>query len=165
MTGGCLRWALVCLVLVFSAVDGLIAMKIALNYDYFPESISQIVRQHTKPGDKLVLYTCDPIWGGEVLFRSRRNGLSVMALHGSPNGASRKGLFDLLDNESDLARLKSLGYSKLVLASESPVYFAVQAANPGSKRKRIYYPQTISQKVDAWPVIYQSEDLLIKDIP
>ena len=88
-----------------------------------------------------------------------------MALHGSPSGPSRKGLFELLDNEIDLARLKSLGYSKLVLASESPVYFAVQAANPGSKRKRIYYPQTISQKVDAWPVIYQSEDLLIKDIP
>jgi len=164
MTARCLTLALACLVLVLSAVDGLIAMKIALNYDYFPESISQIVRQHTKPDDKLLLYTCDPIWGGEVLFRSRRNGLSVMALRASPNGPSRKGLFDLLGNQSDLARLKSLGYNKLVLVSESPVYFAVQAANPGSKRKRVYYPESISQTVDTWPVIYKSEDLLIQDI-
>jgi hypothetical protein len=161
----CLTFALAGLALAGSAIDGLIAMKIALNYDYFPETMSRIVNLQTRANDKLVLYTCDPVWGGEILFRAGRKGLSVMALNGSPDGPSKKGLVDLITNQSDLLRLKSLGYNKLVLVSESPVFYAVQAANPGSKRKRVYYPKKITPTVDAWPVVYESEDLLIKDIP
>ena len=63
-----------------------------------------------------------------------------------------------------LRRLKELGYNKLVLVSESPVRFAVEAANPGSKRQRRFYPKSISKSVDAWPVDFQSDELLIKEI-
>jgi len=49
--------------------------------------------------------------------------------------------------------------------SESPVQVAVQRVNPGSKRTRLCYPATISPAVDAWPVVYRSEDLIIKEIP
>jgi hypothetical protein len=45
------------------------------------------------------------------------------------------------------------------------VLTAVLAANPGSKRTRLCYPASISPAVDAWPVVYRSEDLLIKEIP
>jgi hypothetical protein len=89
----------------------------------------------------------------------------VATLEVSSNGPTQTGLYDLLNNETDLQHLKSLGYNKLVLISESPVMFAVVAVNPGSQRKRIYYPETISPKVDAWPVVYRSEDILIKEIP
>jgi hypothetical protein len=67
--------------------------------------------------------------------------------------------------QTGLCRLRSPGHNKLVLMSESPVRFAVEAVNPGSKRKRIFYPATISPKVDAWPVVYRSEDILIREIP
>jgi hypothetical protein len=89
----------------------------------------------------------------------------VYTLEGSPNGPTKKGLYELLNNETDLRKLKSLGYNKLVLMSESPVRFAVVAVNPGSRRERFYYPATISPRVDAWPVVYRSEDILIKEIP
>jgi hypothetical protein len=80
-------------------------------------------------------------------------------------GGGIKGLYDLLGSEADLRRLKSLGYNKLVLMSESPVQFAAQAVNPGSKYKRHTYPATISTTVDTWPEVYRSADICIKEIP
>jgi len=49
--------------------------------------------------------------------------------------------------------------------SESPMQFAAQALNPGMKRRRRLYPASISPRVDAWPTVYQTEDILIKEIP
>ncbi len=160
-----LRLALAGIVLMFSAIDGVIAMKIAIDYDYFPKEISNLIRRNTAPGDKLILFTCDPDWGGEPLFRAERKGLSVINEESSRDMPTVKGLRELLTNDSDLRRLKQLGYSKLVLVSESPVRFAVEAANPGSKRRRRFYPENISKDVDAWPTVYRSQDLLIKQIP
>jgi hypothetical protein len=76
-----------------------------------------------------------------------------------------KGLHELLETDADLRRLKELGFNKLVLLSESPVRFAITAVNPGSKRTRVYYPASVSPKVDAWPVVYRSADVLIREIP
>jgi hypothetical protein len=149
----------------FSAIDGLMAMRIAIDYDYFPKMISAQIREHTGPADKLIIYTCDPDWGGEPLFRSGRSGLSVMNFENSPDMPTVKGLRALLTNNADVRHLKELGYNKLVLVSESPVRFAVEASNPGSKRQRRFYPEIISPSVDSWPAVYRSQDLLIKDIP
>ena len=71
----------------------------------------------------------------------------------------------MLGNQPDLNRLKALGYNKLVLLSESHVRYAVEAVDPNSQKVRRLYPDHISPTVDAWPVVYRSEDLLIKDIP
>lgn len=161
-----LRLSLVFAVLILSAIDGIVTMKIALDYDPFTSQMSAIIHNHTKPGDKLIIYDAGfHPWGGETLFRSERNGLSVAFLTSPVDDPRVKGLTELLDNSSDLERLKSLGYNKLILISESPVQFAAQAINPGSKRVRYLYPATISPKVDAWPVVYQDENILIKDIP
>lgn len=157
--------ALVGLVLAGSAVDGLVTMKIAIDYDRYPQEISALIRDHTRSQDKLIIYTCDPDWGGEELFRSERQGLSVANLQHVPEMPTVKGLIELLADPDALRRLKELGYTRLVLVSESPVRFAVEAANPGSRRERHFYPRTISAEVDAWPVIYQSEALLVKEIP
>jgi hypothetical protein len=88
------------------------------------------------------------------LFCSGRKGLSVH--------------FDTLARVSegkDLRRLRELGFNRLVLLSESPVLAAVQKANPGSRYERQKYPTSISPTIDAWPVLFQDEDILIKDIP
>jgi hypothetical protein len=89
----------------------------------------------------------------------------VFSLDDIPGVKTSKGLKELLADEANLSRLKSLGFTKLVLLSESPVRFAVQASNPGSQRTRIYYPESVSPSVDAWPVLYRSEDVLIRAIP
>lgn len=160
-----LRIGLAGAVLVLAAIDGVITMKVAMDYDYFPAEMSAVIRQHTAPTDRLVLFTCDPNWGGEMLFRSDRKGLCVPIIRAQPNGPTPKGLVELLTNPDDLRQLKSLGYNKLVLVSESPVRFAVMAANPGAKRLREYYPDRISPQVDAWPEVLRSTDILIKSIP
>ncbi len=159
-----LRLALAGLVLIFSAIDGVIAMKVSIQYDSFKRNLSVIIRENTRPEDKLVVFDPDD-WGGEVLICSERKGLCVYSLETPPGVHTAKGLFELLRNEADLQRLKSLGYNKLVLLSESPVRFAVEAVNPNSTKTRRYYPDAISPTVDAWPVVYRSPDMLIKDIP
>ena len=158
-----LRLALAGAALVLSAVDGLIIMKVALEFDYFPREAAALIRQYTRPEDRIIICG-EANWGGEELFRAGRRGLSVYSFE-TTAPAPMKGLSELLGSEKDLQRLKSLGYNKLVLLSESPVYWAVQAVNPGSQRKRIFYPASISPMVDSWPVLYRSEDLLIKEIP
>lgn len=158
-----LRQALVGLALVLSATDGLITMKVALYYDGYRQEMGTLISQYTKPEDKLILLGGD--WGGEELFRSGRKGFYVFGVENTQGAAKTKGLYELLHNEAHLRRLRSLGYNKLVLMSESPAQFAAVAVNPGSKRKRYYYPASISRSVDAWPVLYRSEDILIKEIP
>ena len=159
-----LRLALVGLALVLSAIDGITTMKVSIYYDSYPQEMSAFIRQYTKPDDKLIV--CGTInWGGEELMRAGRKGFYVLDLENSQGTDTVKGLYDLLNSEADLGRLRSLGYNKLVLMSESPVRFAVEATNPGSQRKRIFYPATISPAVDVWPVLYRSEDILIKEIP
>src|SRR5208337_1269174 len=100
---------------VLSALDGVVAMKVAGLYDYFPQQMSELLRQHTKPEDKLIVYTCDPIWGSEVLWRSARQGFSVAAVNSTPDSPSPKGLYELLNTPEDLRRLKELGYNRIVL--------------------------------------------------
>ncbi len=159
-----LRLALAAMVLVFSAVDGLMAMKVVNDYDTFARDVGKVINEHTSPEDKLIIYG-EGQWGGEVLIPAQRKGLSVFSLEHRADMPTVKALRELLDSDSDVRRLKELGFNKVVLLSESPVRFAVTAVNPGSKRTRILYPQNISPKVDAWPVVYRSEDVLIKEIP
>ncbi len=152
------------IVLVGSSIDGLLAMKIGLYYDYFPQHVAAILQKYTSPKDKLIVYGVQGS-GGEVLFRSGRQGLMVYSLKTLPGVTSAEGLHELLGKPDNLRRLKALGFDKLVLLSESPVWFAVEAENPGSEAQRILYPQSISASVDAWPTVYRSEDVLIKSIP
>jgi len=151
--------------LAFSAIDGLTAMKIQLAYDPFPQEMAQVLREKTLPTDKLILYDSSVRWGGEELFASDRHGFYVYGIDNVQGGNSSKGLRDLLNNDTDLARLKVLGYNKIVLLSESPMQFAAQAINPSGKRRRYTYPASISPRVDAWPVVFQDENIEIKEIP
>ena len=56
--------------------------------------------------------------------------MTIRVLIADDQALVRAGLATLLDSQPDLRRLKELGYNKLVLVSESPVRFAVEAANP-----------------------------------
>jgi hypothetical protein len=148
--------------LVLACTEGLLTMRV-LSYDHFPERMAALIREHTQPTDKLIVYTEDRVWGGEELFRSGRKGFRVESLDGA-DGES-KGLRNLLGSESDMNKLRSLGYNKLVLISESPVRFAMEALSPGSTRSRRFFPAHVSTTVDTWPVVYRSNDLLIQEIP
>jgi len=133
-----------------SLLQGLMGMKV-LTYDPYPAKMADFVRQHTTPADKLVVIGGG--WGGELLFRSDRQGLSVWNAH----------FFEVPEN---LARLKSLGYNKLVMVSESPFENAIQVVNPGQADfPREFYREHLTPQVAAWPTVLQTDDILIKEIP
>ena len=133
-----------------SLLQGLMGMR-SLTYDPYPAKMADIIRQHTAPADKLVIIGGG--WGGEELFRSNRQGLSVWNAH-------------IFDQPSDCAKLKSLGYYKLVIVSESPFENAIQVVNPGQTEiPRELAKSHLTPLVESWHTDYESDDIIIKEIP
>jgi hypothetical protein len=138
------------LVIGVSLGQGLLGMR-GLTFDTFTPRMSALIRQHTDPADKLVIIGGG--WGGEELMRSDRRGLTAWDGH-------------IFDRPADLARLKALGFDKVVFLNESPFQNAIQIVNPGQTdipRKR--YVDALTPQVEGWPTVFQAEDILIKAIP
>jgi hypothetical protein len=133
-----------------SLLQGLMGMK-SLTYDPYPAKLADLIRTHTVPTDKLVIMGGG--WGGEELFRSNRQGLSVWNAH-------------IFEDPANYAKLKSLGYNKLVMVSESPFQNAIQVINPGQADfPRELCRDQVTPLVEKWPTAFQTEDVLIKEIP
>ena len=139
------------LLLGLSVVQGLIGMKINCDFDPYSKKIAPIVEKYSLPNDKILIQGGG--WGGGILTRSNRTGLSIWGTK-------------FLEDPANLKKLKDLGYNKLVMISESPLMNAIQAINPGqSDRKRESYEQNRTAIVEHWPVLYQTEDIIIQEIP
>ncbi len=137
--------------LLLATIQGLIAMKVALDLDPYPGRIAALIRQHTSPADKLLIRGGG--WGGHLLFLSEREGLSIWST-------------EFLEKPENLARIRQLGFTKLVAVSESPLLTAVQQTNPGqASQRRETYHNSLTRLVSPWPILLQTEDLLIKEIP
>ena len=107
--------------------------------------------EHTAPDEKIVVINGG--WGGDLLILSGRHGLS----------ADTPDIVKVLDQGHDL---QSMGYNKVIIASESPLLHAVQVSNPGSAdRERILWESFATPEFRDWPDIYRSEDLVIKELP
>jgi hypothetical protein len=133
-----------------SLLQGLMGMK-SLTYDPYPAKMADIIRVQTVPTDKLVIMGGG--WGGEELFRSNRQGFSVWNAQ-------------IFDDPANYAKLKSLGYNKLVMINESPFQNAIQVVNPGQADfPRKLYRDQVTPLVGKWPTGFQTEDILIKEIP
>jgi hypothetical protein len=133
-----------------SIIQGLLGMEVVQTDSYEHEIIAK-VREHTTPSDKLLI--SEGGWGGNILFLSNRQGLSIWTA-------------EMLDEGSNLQRLKELGYNKLVLISESPLLTALQVINPGnSGYQRRTYEAALSEDSRTWATIYQDENILIKQLP
>lgn len=138
-------------VLLLASVQGLLGMEVVLNYDPYPKAVAGIIRQQTVPQDKLLIQGGG--WGGNILILSQRRGLSITDTRMLENAATRE-------------RLRALGYTKLVMISESPLLNALQQTNPGkASRQRESYRSSLTPVAGAWPVIHESDDVLIKDFP
>lgn len=141
----------VALVLGLSIVQGLIGMKTVYSYDSYPYDIAKIIKQYCRESDQLLIEGGG--WGGQQLMLTNRRGLSIWNTK-------------LLEDKGHYDRLKSLGYNKLVMISESPLLTALQQINPGeSKLARLSYRTQMTLIIKDWPTLYESEDILIKEIP
>jgi hypothetical protein len=137
--------------LLLSVAEGLAAMKTYVMPDPYHREIVKIIKLHSKTSDKLLIQGGG--WGGEELFLANREGLSVWDTQ-------------LLENRETYRRLKELGYTRLVMITESPLLVAAQAGVPGGNGLvRASYRQFMTPVVEKWPTLYQDENILIKTIP
>ena len=138
------------LLMVLSLGQGLVGMK-ALTFDNYTPKMCTFIRQYTTSADKLVVIGGG--WGGEELIRTDRQGLSAWTAK-------------IFDRPEDLARLKALGFDKVVLLSQSPFLNAIQIVNPGQTDiPRQTYHDLLTPRVEGWPTLFQTDDILIKSIP
>jgi hypothetical protein len=130
--------------------QGLIS-NYAFSFDVYPKRIDAAIREHTQPEDKLVVVNGG--WGGRELFCTRRRGLSVWNAK-------------VFDDPEKLARLKALGFNKLVILSQSPFNNAVNIVNPGQTGiPRTMARDYLTPRIEPWPTVFANDDIIIKDIP
>jgi hypothetical protein len=87
------------------------------------------------------------------LFLSNRDGLSIYGTK-------------MLEDKKSFKRLLSLGYTKLVMISDSPLLNALEMIDPGALGKhRSTYHENLTAVANPWRTLLQSEDILIKELP
>ena len=138
-------------VLALSGAQGLISSDVTLFFDPYPKRVAALLAAHSQPAERLLV--AGGGWGGRELILAERKGLSIWNA-------------EFLEKPENLARLKTLGFTKLVLLSESPLLHSVQATNPGqADRQRILYQPKLTPLVLGWPVVYRDENLYIAALP
>jgi hypothetical protein len=141
------RFALVAVILGGSLVQGLAAARLNLLLDRYPTEVAAVIRQHTSVQDKLA------IWGGMwsvPLFRSQREGVELAT-------------FQHIEEPDALKRLRELGYNRLVLVAQSPQLAAVGVINGRSAPPPLR--TNLPPIAQAWPVVFESDAVLILEIP
>ena len=145
------RWtlpALGSLLLLLASVQGLHGSHFLLRDD-FPRHAAATLTEHTRPTDRLLV--AGGGWGGLELILSQRQGLTIA------NAA-------FLENSARLLRLRTLGYNKLVLLSQSPKNAAISVIG-GSQVIRRSWRELLTPAVRDWPVLFEDENISIRALP
>jgi hypothetical protein len=126
-------------------------MKLVQQFDPYPKRIAKLVQDHTKKEDRLFIIGGG--WGGDVLFRANRNGLSIWTTQ-------------FLEDSANLKKARELGFTKLVVVRESPLLVALQKTNPGGAEYSAEpFSSALSPITVRWPTLYKDEQLMIREIP
>jgi len=129
--------------------QGMQAVHLNLFLDPHPNLCARLLKEHTAPTDKLV------VWGGGLnipFLRAEREGLSILD-------------FTSIQDPDQLARLKQLGYSRLVLMNTSPLLAAVNTASGVGGFRIKDLPRELPAVAQGWRVIFESPSILILEIP
>ena len=140
------------ILITFAALfQGLIGMKVVSQFDPYPKRIAKLVQDNTKEEDKLLIIGGG--WGGDVLFRAKRQGLSIWNTQ-------------FLEDSSNFKKARELGFTKLVVVRESPLMVALQKTNPGGANySGEPFSLFLSPISTHWPALYEDEQLMIREIP
>ena len=140
------------ILITFAALfQGLIGMKVVQQFDPYQKRIAKLVLDNTKEEDKLLIIGGG--WGGDVLFRAKRQGLSIWNTQ-------------FLEDLSNFKKARELGFTKLVVVRESPLLVALQKTNPGGADYSAEpFSRSLSPITVRWPTLYQDEQLVIREIP
>ena len=125
-------------------------MKVVLQFDFYPQRIAKLIQDHTVPEDRLLI--AGGGWGGEALFRAKRQGLSIWNTQ-------------FLEDSANLKKARELGFTKLVVVRESPLLVALQKTNPGgTDYSGEPFSRFLSPIATRWPPLYEDEQLMIREI-
>ena len=139
------------ILLGLSLIQGLLGMKIVEEWDRYPRRIAGLIQKYTSKSDRLLMENGG--WGGKEFLMTGRTGLTIWNT-------------EFLEKPANLARIKELGFNKLVMISDSPLHYAVQVTNPGQGNMvRDTYRAHLTHVADGWKTLFQDDDLLIKEIP
>jgi hypothetical protein len=139
------------ILLVLSLIQGLLGIKVVEEYDPYSRQISALIQQYTSQSDRLLMQNGG--WGGRQFLLTHREGLSIWGT-------------EFLENPVNLARIRELGYNKLVMINESPLLHAIKAVNPGEARlARETYQAHLTHVAEGWKTLFQNDDIIIKEIP
>jgi 4-amino-4-deoxy-L-arabinose transferase-like glycosyltransferase len=122
-------------------------------FDTYPEDVAHTLKLHTAPTDKLVVF--GQTWG-EPFMRAQRQGLT---------GGFAFQEAAWLNDTNKLARLKQLGYNKLVLINPSPMTVALTLVTGSHLSQTRELPQLLPDIAKNWPVVFSSASVLIVQIP
>ena len=138
------------LALVVCTVQGLVGAHVVMLQDDYTYAMARVIQEHTRESEKLVMEGGDLT--GELLVLANRNGLSV---------------YDLkpLEDPATYERLKSLGFTKVIMVSESPLVAAVRRSTRiHLDLHRLTYHSAETPTVERLPTVLQNEDILIKEL-
>ena len=140
------------ILITFAALfQGLIGMKVVQQFDPYPIEIAKKIENYTTKEDRILIIGGG--WGGDMLFRAKRRGLSIWSTK-------------FLEDPASLKKARGLGYNKLVVIRESPLLVALQMANPaGSDYSAEPFSKNISPVMAHWPSLHQDEQLMVREIP
>ncbi len=139
------------ILITFTALfQGLIGMKVVQQFDPYPKRIAKLIQDHTKKEDRLFIIGGG--WGGDILFRAKRQGLSIWSTQ-------------FLDDSANLRKARELGFTKLVVVRESPLLVALQKTNPGgADYSGEPFSRFLSPIAMRWSALYEDEQLMIREI-
>lgn len=144
-----LRTVVCALVAIAALAQGLQAAHLNLFMDPHLGRFAAMIEQHTVPQDRLIL------WNGAwsvPLLRSHREGVTTP-------------VFSLVTEPAKLARLKELGYTKLVLVNNSPLLVAINTSSGSGGFQTRDLRRELPPVAQRWPVTFESPELLILEIP
>ena len=135
--------------LLLALFQGLMGMEALVTDDYVKKA-ADILKKHTSASERLLVINGG--WGGDLLIHADRKGLSADDTK-------------LVEDPETKRQLLDLGFTKVVYMSQSPLLHALQVTNPGSSDlKRVHWSSFVSPEAEEWATVFQSEDILIKDV-
>jgi len=134
-----------------SLFQGMIGREVVGQFDPYPKQVAEVVAQHTVPTDRLLVVGGG--WGGDILQRSSRSGLSIWDTKN-------------LDEPAWYQEAISKGFNKVVIILDSPLLVALQKTNPGMATfERKSFEHFLSPAARGLRVVFKDENVLILSLP
>ena len=138
---------------ILSLTGTYMAIHFNIHFDNYQQKTGELIKAHTAPTDKLLVWGM--VWGDPFL-RAERQGLT---------GGIGLNHFDWFNHPAAVHRLQELGFTKIVLINPSPFVVALTSVigQHGDTIEDLH--QDLPAIARQWPVIFETPQLLIVQIP